>query len=85
LADLLNDKSEIRKRLSEWAAKCRELNIPASKLLKIPDLFIESVEDEMGKEMHFRARTAWDKVLKSLVYQLVGLLKEKSKSGRSRA
>ncbi len=79
MAGLLNDKSELHKKYSQWAAKCLELNIPASKLLKIPDLFIESVEDEMGKEIHFRAKMAWQKILKSQVYQLIGLLKEKSK------
>lgn len=75
----LNDKSEIHERLSFLAAKCLEFNIPASKLLKLPDLFIESIEDEMKKEIHFRAKTAWERILTSLVYQLVGLLKEKAK------
>ena len=79
MISLLNDKPELHKKFSLWAAMCYELNIPASKLLKIPDLFIESIEDEMGKEIHFRAKMAWQKILKSLVYQLIGLLKEKSK------
>jgi len=79
MLNLLNDKPELHKKFSLWAAMCYELNIPASKLLKIPDLFIESIEDEMGKDIHFRAKMAWQKILKSLVYQLIGLLKEKSK------
>jgi hypothetical protein len=79
LVNLLNDNSEIHRKLSFWAEKCLEFNIPASKLLKIPDLFIESFEDEMKKEIHIRAKMAWQKILRSLVYQLVGLLKEKSK------
>ncbi len=79
IVNLLNDKFEIQKKFSLWAAKCFELNVPASKLLKMPDLFIESVEDEMGKEIHFRAKMAWQKILKSLIYQFIGLLKEKSK------
>lgn len=79
IVNLLNDKFEIQKKFSLWAAKCFELNVPASKLLKMPDLFIESVEDEMGKEIHFRAKMAWQKILKSLIYQFIGLLKEQSK------
>lgn len=76
IIDTLLNKGELNHNLLEVAKVCSRFHISSAQILKIPELFLESFEDEMGSEIPIRAKLAWQKILKSLSAQLIGLLKK---------
>ncbi len=78
IIDVLLNEVELKRRLQEIAKVFGKHKISNAQILRMPDLFLESFEDEMGKEIPIRAKLAWQKILKSISYRLVGILKKDS-------
>ncbi len=75
IIDVLLNEVELKNNLLAAAMICNQHKMSSSQILKMPKLFLESFEDEMGKEIPIRARLAWQKILKSISFRIVSFLK----------
>ncbi|MCF6352211.1 MAG: hypothetical protein L3J06_04285 [Cyclobacteriaceae bacterium] len=80
LIGLLLNQNKLQNKLVGIAKSCYENNISVAQILKMPALFLESYEDELGRTIPIRANIAWRKVLKSISLKLVQQLKNTKKA-----
>lgn len=76
MVNQLANEEELNRNLVDLAKQCKSLNCPTSKVLKMPNMFLESLEDELGEGIPIRAKQAWNKTLKSLTYKVIRLMND---------
>ncbi len=73
IINCLGDEIMLIEKLSSLALGSPKVKYSILKLQKLPTLFIESLEDEMGEELPLNANLAFNKIIRSLVIRFVGL------------
>ena len=83
VVDHLDDEKNIKSKAESWATACVLKGINDSTVLKLPALYLESYEDELGRTLPFRAKLSWSKVLNTMAKstaQKIKLNKNKMRS-----